>query len=219
MFVPHAFRRRLIPFAIATALIVTQLGCASTTPRQAWWQFWRPKKVKTVAEDMKPLSYEIPDPTAGGPGDVSIEPISEDGLGRYDEYTDEAYARLMDQPMNEPLREPAAAEVRLQPVHFGFDQFDLSPAARATLEANMEWMRRHPDTQVQIEGHCDERGTLEYNLLLGERRAKAVKAYLVSRGVPADRLDTISYGEERPLESGRTETAFAQNRRAQFLAY
>lgn len=218
MFVPFAFRRRLIPLVLASVLIVSQLGCASTTPRKAWWQFWRPKKVKTT-EDMMPLSYEIPNPTGDGLGGVSIEPISEDGLGRYDEYTDEAYARLMDQPMNEPLREPATPEVRLQPVHFEFDQFDLSAAAQATLESNLEWMRRHPDRQVQIEGHCDERGTLEYNLLLGERRAKAVKAYLVSRGVPADQLDTISYGEERPVESGRTETAFARNRRAQFLAY
>lgn len=219
MFLSDAFRRRFFPFAIATTLIVTQLGCASTTPRQHWWEFWRPKKAETDVADMKPLNYEIPGETGDAGGEISIAPLSDDLAGRYEHETEEAYARLMNQPLDEPRREPAEPEARLRPVHFDFDRFDIGADAQSTLESNLAWLRQHPEAQVQIEGHCDERGTVEYNLLLGERRAKAVKAYLVARGVSPDRLDTISYGEERPVEPASTEMAYAKNRRAQFLAY
>jgi peptidoglycan-associated lipoprotein len=203
---------------IATGLILTQLGCASTTPRQHWWEFWRPKK-RPASEEMQPISYEIPGETPGYLDPDEVAPISEPlPLDRVS-ITDEEYANLMDQPIGEPLREPATEEARLQAIRFGFDRYDLDAEAIATLEANMDWLRRHPGTDVQIEGHTDERGTIEYNLLLGERRAKAVKAYLVSRGVAGDRLHPISYGEERPVDSGSSESAYSRNRRAQFLAY
>ena len=99
-------------------------------------------------------------------------------------------------------------------VFFGFDKYDLSPEAQATLERQAAWLRQYPAVTITVEGHCDERGTREYNLALGERRANSVKNYLVALGVDQNRLTTISYGKERPAVSGSTEEAWAQNRRA-----
>lgn len=108
-------------------------------------------------------------------------------------------------------------ESPLQPVFFEFDSSEVSQAGQATLSANAEVLRRYPSWAVTIEGHCDERGTAEYNLALGERRALAARAYLVSLGIAADRLRTVSYGKEFPFDSGDTEEAYAKNRRAQFV--
>jgi peptidoglycan-associated lipoprotein len=99
-------------------------------------------------------------------------------------------------------------------VFFAFDRSDITPEAQETLARQAEWLRRYPNVTVTIEGHCDERGTREYNLALGERRAQAVKNVLVALGIPASRISTISYGKERPAVVGSTEEAYAQNRRA-----
>jgi len=99
-------------------------------------------------------------------------------------------------------------------VFFDFDKFDLKPPARATLERQASWLKQYPQNTVTVEGHCDERGTREYNLALGERRANAAKNYLVSLGVAASRIKTISYGKERPVALGSNEAAWSQNRRA-----
>jgi peptidoglycan-associated lipoprotein len=99
-------------------------------------------------------------------------------------------------------------------VFFGLDKSDLSTEAHATLDRQVAWLRKYPSVTITVEGHCDERGTREYNLALGERRATAVKNYLVASGVDAGRVQTISYGKERPAVSGSTEAAWAQNRRA-----
>ena len=99
-------------------------------------------------------------------------------------------------------------------VFFAFDRSDISPEARETLTRQADWLRRYPNVTVTIEGHCDERGTREYNLALGERRAQAAKNVLVALGIPASRISTISYGKERPAVAGSTEEAYAQNRRA-----
>jgi peptidoglycan-associated lipoprotein len=98
-------------------------------------------------------------------------------------------------------------------VFFAFDKSDISPEARRTLERQAEWLKRYPNVTVTVEGHCDERGTREYNLALGERRATAAKNVLVALGVPANRVTTISYGKERPAVVGSNESAWAQNRR------
>ncbi len=103
----------------------------------------------------------------------------------------------------------------LMRVNFEYDQYVLTAGARATLKNNAAYLKAK-GVRVQIEGHCDERGSDEYNLALGEKRALAVKNYLVSLGVPADRMSIISYGEEIPLVMGSTEEAWAQNRRAEF---
>ena len=99
-------------------------------------------------------------------------------------------------------------------VFFAFDRSDISPEARQILTRQADWLRRYPNVTVTIEGHCDERGTREYNLALGERRAQAVKNVLVASGIPASRISTISYGKERPAVVGSSEEAYAQNRRA-----
>jgi peptidoglycan-associated lipoprotein len=99
-------------------------------------------------------------------------------------------------------------------VYFGTDKSDLDAASRATLAAQARWMLANPSVKASIEGHADERGTREYNLALGERRANAAKNFLIANGVPAGRLTLISWGKERPAAMGSDETAWAQNRRA-----
>jgi peptidoglycan-associated lipoprotein len=105
----------------------------------------------------------------------------------------------------------------LQPVFFELDSSELSADARKVLDADAALMRQNSSWMVTIEGHCDERGTPEYNLALGERRALAARAYLVSLGLPADRLRTVSYGKEFPFDAGHDESAYAKNRRAHFV--
>jgi peptidoglycan-associated lipoprotein len=104
-----------------------------------------------------------------------------------------------------------------QPVFFGYDLADISPEGQQVLNHNAEIMKKYPTWVITIEGHCDERGTAEYNLALGERRALAARNYLVSLGIPADRLRTVSYGKEFPFDPGKTEEAYAKNRRAHFV--
>jgi peptidoglycan-associated lipoprotein len=105
----------------------------------------------------------------------------------------------------------------LKPVFFAYDSVDISPEAQAALQENAETMKRNASWIVTIEGHCDERGTAEYNLALGERRAVAVRAYLVGLGTPAERLRTVSYGKEFPFDPGHDESSMAKNRRAHFV--
>ena len=99
-------------------------------------------------------------------------------------------------------------------VNFALDMYDIDAQARAILDSQVTWLSRYPNVRVSIEGHADERGTREYNLALGDRRANAAKNYLVARGVDAGRISTISYGKERPLALGSDEASWAQNRRA-----
>src|SRR2546430_1134930 len=101
----------------------------------------------------------------------------------------------------------------LKDVHFGFDRYDLDNEARDVLGRNLEWLRQNPRAKVELEGHCDSRGTIEYNLALGAKRAKTVKDYLVTQGIAADRISTISYGKELPLCHEENETCWARNRR------
>ena len=105
----------------------------------------------------------------------------------------------------------------LSTIHFEYDQFGLSPEARNILAQNAEWLRSSTSVNLQIEGHCDSRGSIEYNLTLGERRANAVKSYLVSLGIGESRLAILSYGEEKPMNAGDSESAHAANRRANFV--
>ncbi len=101
-------------------------------------------------------------------------------------------------------------------IFFEFDSSTLSAEAESILRAKAEWMRRNPSLAIVIEGHCDNRGTTEYNLALGERRAESVKGFLIDLGIAETRIRTISYGEERPLVPGDNEEAWAKNRRAHF---
>ena len=105
----------------------------------------------------------------------------------------------------------------LKPIHFAFDKSDIRPADAAILDATAAYLKANPNQLVLIEGHCDERGTSEYNLALGERRAKSAMNYLVANGVEAARITTISYGKERPLCSEHNEACWSKNRNATFL--
>jgi peptidoglycan-associated lipoprotein len=112
-----------------------------------------------------------------------------------------------------PPEEPA---VSLEPIFFDFDKSNITPDAKAILDKNAEWISKNPTAKTRIEGNCDERGTNEYNMALGERRASSAKQYLVTLGIAADRLSTVSYGEEKPLDSGHDEAAWTKNRRDDF---
>lgn len=108
-------------------------------------------------------------------------------------------------------------ESPLQPLFFELDSSEVSVAGQAVMQANAEILKKYPAWQITIEGHCDERGTAEYNLALGERRALAARTYLVSLGIPADRVKTVSYGKEFPFDAGHDDAAWQKNRRAHFV--
>ncbi len=136
-------------------------------------------------------------PLEGGP---DIQPLPDEGTRGEELWSGDA------SPEGGPLAD----------VYFGYDSAELTDEARATLEQHARWLQAHPEARVSVEGHCDERGTVEYNLALGEQRAKAAADYLGTLGLPAQRLSTVSYGKERPIESGHDEAAWAKNRRAHF---
>ena len=102
-------------------------------------------------------------------------------------------------------------------IHFDFDRYDIRPDAKAVLDSIASWMRKNKKAHILIEGHCDERGTNEYNLALGERRARATKYHLIAMGVAPDKIATISYGEEKPVCAQQTEDCWQRNRRAHFV--
>ncbi len=129
---------------------------------------------------------------------VPPEPVRDDSI---------ASGSLDDLNRNSPLR----------PAFFAYNSSDVEAEAQAVLDANATVLRSNRNWTVTIEGHCDERGSAEYNLALGERRAVAARAYLVSLGIPADRIRIVSYGKEFPFDPGKDETAYAKNRRAHFV--
>ena len=129
----------------------------------------------------------------------------------------EEQARQAEAMREAEMAEMAKAAFVNEDVHFAFDSFLLNAEAERILEQKAAWLQDNADASVQIEGHCDERGTSAYNLALGERRANAVQQYLTVLGVDVDRLSTISYGEEQPLDPGHDEAAWSRNRRAHFV--
>jgi peptidoglycan-associated lipoprotein len=131
-------------------------------------------------------------------------------------YEESQRRELAQQPSAQAAPRLAREQFLSENVHFDYNSFTLSGEARQILEQKMQWLVEHSNVAVQIEGHCDERGTVAYNLALGERRANAVKQYLVALGIEPSRLTTISYGEEFALDPGHNEEAWRRNRRAQF---
>jgi peptidoglycan-associated lipoprotein len=119
---------------------------------------------------------------------------------------------------NDPATSDQVEPMSLMDAYFDFDSYSLSSEAKSTLEANARELKRVTAGNVTIEGHCDERGTKAYNLALGEKRANAAKEFLVALGVSAGRINTVSYGKERPFDDGHDESAWAKNRRAHFVA-
>lgn len=172
-------------------LLATVSACAKLKPPVA-----RPTDPPPV--DSSANRPATPPTPVNEPQPVPIEPSGADELATRD---------LDDINKNSPF----------QPLFFGYDQSEVSPEGQQVLNANAELMKKYPTWVITIEGHADERGTAEYNLALGERRALAARNYLVSLGIPADRLRTVSYGKEFPFDPGHTEEAWFKNRRAHFV--
>jgi len=127
-------------------------------------------------------------------------------------------------PVEKPVVDELAGDLErlnkagyLKDAFFDFDKFNVRADQRDTLAADAEWLKKYPKVKIQIEGHCDERGTAQYNMALGEKRAQAVKDYVTSLGVDPSRIETVSYGKERPFVKGHNEEAWAQNRRGHFV--
>ncbi|HUG42883.1 MAG TPA: peptidoglycan-associated lipoprotein Pal [Acidobacteriota bacterium] len=164
-----------------------------------------PSGTLTVAP-LESITYTA---TASGPGgdaraSARVTVVRGEDAGTVDETDIDRLQRAID-------------EGRVRPVFFAYDRSDLSSEARTILEENARWFREFPGARIIIEGHCDERGTEEYNLALGDGRAQAAREFLVQLGVEPARLETVSYGEERPFAHGQTEADYALNRRAHFV--
>jgi len=222
-------------FLISLAVLLLAAGCANNRPGSP---DIAPSQQAHLTDSstgwsVPPGQKHVTDPATGqaaAPQDEAAAAAAE--KAQRDEAARKAREEL---GMQQPAQRQPTAQPRVQPlvpafpvraqeervptlrtVHFAFDQWDLTPEARALLDGNAEWMKANPEVRVQVGGHADERGTPEYNLALGERRAKRVRDFLVERGVPADNLVTISYGEEVPLDSGHSDAAWSLNRRAEF---
>jgi peptidoglycan-associated lipoprotein len=197
-------------------------GCSG---KKWYWPFGAKKTdgsaTSAVAPADSPANYtgpvqesspEVP-PVASGPstsGPSSL-PLPEGGVVAPD-----ASGSL---PAAQEIRKSGILAAELKMIHFDYDRSELTADSKRALDTNAEWLLQHPGIQVQIEGHCDERGTVEYNLSLGQRRADSVREYLVTKGIDANTLHTISYGKERPLSFGPSDADHAMNRRAQFLIF
>ncbi|MCX8038768.1 MAG: peptidoglycan-associated lipoprotein Pal [Candidatus Sumerlaeia bacterium] len=188
-------------FLLVGSVLVLAVSACSKTSGSPWWKFWDRTPSKPFAVEIPappevvmpstPLK-EIPPPKAGA--DV-VEPA-------------------------EIKRSPASVvQPALRTVYFDYDSAQLREDAKEILRENARWLQEHPQVEVQVQGHCDERGTVEYNFNLGQRRADAVKAFLVGLGVAPNRIHTISYGKERPAVLGHNEDAWRLNRRAEFHTY
>lgn len=181
--------------AFVVVCVVSGSACHKTKPPIA--RPMPPPPATTNAPGAASRPPTPPEPVAE-PTVVPPEPVPADAISS---------ASLDDLNRNSPLK----------PVFFELDSSDLTPEGQKALDDNAGLMKRYPNWTVTIEGHCDERGTAEYNLALGERRATSARAYLVSLGIPADRLKTVSYGKEFPFDPGHDENAWAKNRRAHFV--
>jgi len=177
---------RNVMLVCAAVLLVFSVGCGK-------------KKADTADMDIKPVTVEpeevVPSPAPAPTQDEQTTPLSGDLVAA-----------------NEYARESGL----LGDVYFDFDRYELKSDARERLAKNAHFLQEHPEFTLTLEGHCDERGTNEYNLALGERRATTAVDYLVSLGVDRRRLKTVSYGEERPFCRTSSESCWAQNRRAHF---
>ena len=158
----------------------------------------------------RPMPPPMVDPAAGGPNNPPPppRPINEPVI-------------VPPMPAEDPIGSKSLDDINrdspLRPLFFELDSSEVSAAGQQILQANVAVLKKYPNMQITIEGHCDERGTPEYNLALGERRALAAKSYLVSLGISADKVKTVSYGKEFPFDAGHDDAAWSKNRRAHFV--
>jgi peptidoglycan-associated lipoprotein len=195
-------------FLVVTSLLVVAVLGSGCAKRPATTQAAAPAPTATAATTPAPSSEPstpaAPVTPAPPPPTAATTPPT-------------ATATPAPAPPARPAVRDFAAVPELQDIYFDFDKYDIRPADTKTLDANAAWLKSNLNHLILIEGHCDERGTNEYNLALGERRAKSTMNYLVSQGVQANRITIISYGEERPACTDKTEACWAKNRRSHFL--
>ncbi|HMK50220.1 MAG TPA: peptidoglycan-associated lipoprotein Pal [Thermodesulfovibrionales bacterium] len=163
---------------------------------------------------VQPTPAEQQEMQAGSEAQESAKKLS--GTKPSEHVSEKQLARI------ESKEEPSASQYKevkdlFEDIYFDYDEYQVKPAAKSVLQKVANWLLLHRGARVAVEGHCDERGTNEYNLALGDRRAKSVRDYLVALGVPSGRIDTISYGEEKPVCSDKTEACFSKNRRVHFV--
>jgi len=173
------------------------------------------KKDEPLATSPPPVTQPAPVPQAAKQDTVKAEVVQSQQI-KGTPVTPQEQAQVQAQVARESV-EAKAAERSLEKVFFDFDSFVLSQQSRDTLYGNAEYLLKRYNGAVKLEGHCDERGSDEYNLALGEKRAKSALTYLITLGVPAERLSVISYGKEKPADPGHNEEAWAKNRRVEFV--
>jgi peptidoglycan-associated lipoprotein len=186
-----AVRRGML--AALAVLAISAAACAKKEPPVA-----RPMPPPPPPMDSTASRPPAPPEPVPEPAPVPPVPVTDDAIGS---------RSLDDINRDSPLK----------PVFFGLDQNDLDAVGQQQLQSNADVLKKYPSWQITIEGHCDERGTAEYNLALGERRAVAARTYLVSLGISADRIKTVSYGKEFPFDPAHNEGAWSKNRRAHFV--
>jgi peptidoglycan-associated lipoprotein len=166
--------------------------------------------------------------TGNGSGFVREENLTESGAvdgapiisredGAYNPFAKGGNGSGLDQGIQEARLYSFRPTSELKDIHFQFDKYDLDSSSKGVLKQNADFLKQHPSVKVEIQGHCDERGTNNYNLALGQRRAASTKSYLASLGIPENRLHVISYGEEKPFCGETNEGCWGQNRRAHFM--
>jgi peptidoglycan-associated lipoprotein len=190
-------RRSIVALVLIAMLALVGAGCKKTPPTTAdAEQPTRPDETVAEAQPAEPAEPTVPE--------EDTKMVADD-FGRDTIET----AELSDM-------EVERVQGELDTIYFEFDSYELSEEQRALLQKNAAVLQQHEMLDIRVEGHCDERGTIEYNLALGERRASVVRDYLVSLGVEASRIRIVSYGEEHPADPGHDEDAWSQNRRAEF---
>jgi len=190
----HRSLKRKSRVVISLVFLMGLAGC-SKKPRQP------------ATQAPAPTATPAPEPEAPYPEPEPVIPRDEDRLARVDESADILSQSLEDNNAQSPLTD----------IPFAYDSAALNAEARSGLESHARWLHRYPSVTILIEGHCDDRGTVQYNLALGERRADASYNYLASLGIAEARLKKISYGKEFPADPGQNEAAWAQNRRCHFV--
>jgi peptidoglycan-associated lipoprotein len=171
--------------------------------------------VEACAKKKPPVARPTPPPPAATPGNANRPPAPPEPVAEPQPVP--AEPTISGDPLSASDIDSINKNSPFQPVFYPFDMAELDEAGQQACNANAEILRKYPTWIVTIEGHADERGTAEYNLALGERRALAARNYLVSLGIPADRLRTVSYGKEFPFDPGHDEAAWQKNRRAHFV--
>ena len=186
--------KREILVLVLSLIVLFPLGCTKKVV----------EKPITKPEQIQPLE-EVKPPEEGKVVGMKEEAITEEELARQQKIQ-----------IEETLKEEMT-KFENEDIHFDFDKYYIRPDAAEILKKKAQWLKEHPEVHLLIEGHCDERGTEEYNLALGERRANSAKEFLVSLGIDPKRISIISYGEERPVDPRSCEEAWAKNRRDHFV--